>query len=112
MPGSKRALARFRLPDDEPVCNLDDPAMLASLTLRPSDVVSRDYSRTKAWARQIYGQRKWVGVRWWSYYDPRWATFGLWNTNRLELEDVTVLQLDDPAVRDASRVIVRRMSSH
>jgi hypothetical protein len=46
LPGSARAIARFRLPDDALVCNLDDPAVLQELGLRPSDVVSRDYART------------------------------------------------------------------
>jgi hypothetical protein len=73
--GGARAIARFHLPDDAPVCNLDDAALLQSLDLRPSDVVSRDDARSRAWARKIYEPRRW------------WASFGLWNLTRLRLED-------------------------
>lgn len=109
LPGSVRAIGRFRLPDDAPVCNLDDPAWLQSLDLRPSDVVSRDYGRTRTWARRIFEERKWVGVRWWSYYDPQWASFGLWDIAQLALEDVRILRLADRALQEASRTIVRRV---
>ena len=111
LPGSARAIARFHLPDEAQVCNLDDPARLRALNLRPSDVVSRDYARTRAWAQRIYEQRKWVGVRWWSYYDPQWSSFGLWNIGELELEDVLFLRLDNPALQQASRTIARRVVS-
>jgi len=107
--GSARAMARFHLPDDAPICNLDDPALLQTLALRPSDIVSRDYTRSRAWARRIYEQGKWFGVRWWSYYDSQWASFGLWNMSRLRLEEVKLLRLDEPALLDASRTIARRI---
>lgn len=110
LPSSVRALARYRLSDDEPLCDLDDPEQLQAFRLRPSDVVGRDYSRTRAWARRIYAQRRWTGVRWWSYYDPRWASVGLWDTGRLELEGVRPLRLDDAALIEASHTIVRRIA--
>jgi hypothetical protein len=112
LPGSRRALARYRLDDTgkaAPVCNLDDPKQLLALRLRPSDVVSREYGRTRAWALRIYDQKAWAGVRWWSYYEPSWSSFGLWNVRSLGLEQVSSLSLDDPALLEASRVIVRRV---
>jgi hypothetical protein len=109
LPGSARAIARFHLPDDAPVCNLDDPALLKTLRLRPSDIVSRDYARSKAWSRRIYEQRRWFGARWWSYYDSQWASFGLWDISRLQLDEVKLLRLDDPALLDAGRTIARRI---
>ena len=109
LPGSMRAIARYRLSDEAPLCDLDDPELLRRLRLRPSEVVSRDYGRTRAWARRIYEQRQWIGVRWWSYYDPRWASVGLWDTSRLEVEDVQSLRVDHPALVEASRTIVRRI---
>jgi hypothetical protein len=112
LPGSARAIARFHLPDDAPVCNLDDPALLEKLGLRPSDVVTRDYVRSRAWAQRIHEQGKWFGVRWWSYYDPQWASFALWNISQLKLEDVRFLRLDEPALREASRTIARRIVTH
>jgi hypothetical protein len=110
LPGSVRAIARYRLPDDVPICNLDDLKQLLALGLRPSDVVNRDYARSRAWARRIYEQGKWSGVRWWSYYDPAWSSFGLWDIKRLTLEEVSPLSLDHPALIEASRTIVRRVA--
>jgi hypothetical protein len=109
LPGSARAIARYRLLDEARLCDLDDPEQLKRLGLRPSEVVSRNYSRTRSWARRIYEQRQWIGVRWWSYYDPRWASIGLWDFSRLEVEDVRSLRLDEPAMIEASRTIARRI---
>jgi hypothetical protein len=109
LPGSARAIARFHLPDDARICNLDDPALLQTLGLRPSDIVSRDYARSRAWARKIYDQQRWLGAKWWSYYDSQWASFGLWNLSGLKLDEVKLLRLDDPAFLKASRTIARRI---
>ncbi len=107
LPGSTRALARYKLADEEAVCNLDDARLLLELGLRPSEVVTRDYVHSRGWSMRIYDQRRWSGIRWWSYYDPRWASFGLWNIGRLSLEEISVLRLDNPALLEASRTIVR-----
>jgi hypothetical protein len=109
LPGSSRALACFRLHEDTTVCDLDDPARLIQLDLRPSDVVSRDYARTRAWALRIHRQKKWAGIRWWSYYDAQWASYGLWSFEGLVLEEVRTLRLDESAVVEASRTISRRI---
>lgn len=107
LPGSIRAIARYELPAGEAICDLDDARQLLKLKLRPSEVVTRDYARSRAWARRIYKQRQWSGVRWWSYYEPMWASFGLWDIRRLKLESTAVLQLEYPALIEASRTIVR-----
>lgn len=109
LPGSARALARYRLPTQAPVCDLDDPARLLDLSLRPSDIVTRDYHRSRAWARRIHARGEWSGVRWWSYYDPQWSSFGLWDIRNLAVEEVAVLRISDPAIREAARVISRRV---
>lgn len=106
-PGSRRAIARFDLLDKEPVCNLDDARQLLTLKLRPTDVVTRDYNRSRAWARRIYSMQRWSGVRWWSYYDPKWASFAIWDLRSVALQDVSVIELDDPALLEASRTIAR-----
>ena len=77
------------------------------MKLRPSEIVLRDYMRTRAWARRIYEQRKWSGIGWWSYYDSRWTSFGLWDISKLAVSDVEILTLDHPALLEASRMIVR-----
>ncbi len=111
LPGSVRAIARYHLQDELPVCNLDDPDRLSALRLRPSEIVSRDYARTRVWAREIYDQGAWVGVRWWSYYDPRWGSIGLWDAKKLVLEEVLELRLDHAALIEAGRTISRRIIS-
>ena len=95
LPGSVRPVARYGLAASARICNLDDPAQLAALGLRPSEIVSREYTRTREWARRIYRQGGWTGVRWWSYYDPRWSSFGLWDMSGVSIIDVRVLRLDD-----------------
>jgi hypothetical protein len=107
--GSVRALARYELDSRKFLCDLDDPKQLLRLRLCPSDVVSREYARTRAWARRIFETRAWAGISWWSYYDPQWTSVGLWKTDRLSLVEVRELRLDDPSLLDAARVIVRRI---
>ena len=109
LPGSTRALARYELAEDSAICNLDDTERLLALRLRPSDVVSRDYAHTRAWALRLYHEKRWAGVRWWSYYDPQWASFGIWAPGSLALVDVTALTLNSPALLEASRTIARRV---
>ena len=110
-PGSARAIACYNLAKGVRLCDLDDPEQLKTLGLRPSDVVNRDYVRTRAWARRIYEQGDWAGVRWWSYYDARWASVGLWETEGLAIEEVRALRLEDAAVLEASGTIARRIVS-
>ena len=107
VPGSFRAIARYEIPETTSICDLDDPTQLVALDLRPSDVVSRDYNRTRNWARRIYQQGRWNGVRWWSYYDPRWSSIGLWETAGLTLADVRALRLDDATLAEAALIICR-----
>jgi hypothetical protein len=109
LPGSAPTIARYRLAADTSICNLDDAEQLLALGLRPSEVVGRDYTRSRAWARRIYDQGKWSGVRWWSYYHPAWSSYGLWEVRSLTLDEVTPLTLDHPALIEASRTIVRRI---
>ena len=99
LPGSRRSLARYRLKSADVICNLDDPKQLIALGLRPSDVVSRDYAVSRARGRDASlirktTSRKWIGLRWWSYYSPKWSSYGLWDLHGLAFEDVTPLRLD------------------
>ena len=110
LPGSVRAIAQFHLDEDAPVCDLDDPSQLLALGLRPSDVVSRNYDTTRAWARRLHDQRQWIGVKWWSFYNPAWYSFGFWDIRTLRLEAVRPLRLSDAEVLEAARTIVRRVA--
>ncbi|MDT4936775.1 MAG: hypothetical protein QOG80_446 [Pseudonocardiales bacterium] len=109
LPGSVRALARYDLDDDRgPVCDLDDAARLVELRLRPSQVVTRDRTVTQGWATEIHGRHEFAGVSWWSYYDPRWGSVGLWDVSALELVAVDVLdELDRPEIAEAADVLGR-----
>jgi hypothetical protein len=109
LPGSVRAIARYRIAEETSVCDLDDPARLVNLALRPSEVVSRDYAQTRAWALRIYQQNIWAGIRWWSYYNPAWSSIGLWDIKALIVEDIAPLRLDNPDLLEAGRSIVRRI---
>jgi hypothetical protein len=109
LPRSVRAIARYGLDTRVALCDLDDARQLLALDLRPSHVVTRDYGQTRKWARRIYGQHRWGGVRWWSYYDARWASIGLWDIQGLTVEEVLPLTLETLALEEASRLIVRRI---
>jgi hypothetical protein len=108
LPGSVRALASYSLDDAAPVCDLDDSARLVELGLRPSQVVTKERAVTQRWALDIHNLGRFAGVRWWSYYDPRWGSIGLWDLRAIKLLDVRVLDdVDDPDVVDAADVLNR-----
>lgn len=109
LPGSRRSLATYEIADERPVFDLDDPSALTSLALRPSQVVTRDRQVTQRWALTVYAQGRWSGVRWWSYYDPQWYSYAVWDIAALAVRSGTIraLAIDDPAVIEAS-VILRR----
>jgi len=108
LPGSQRALVHYELSDGVGVCDMDDADRLVELGLRPSQVVTRDRTVTQGWAARIFEQGRFAGVRWWSYYDPRWGSFGLWDTADLRVVATEVLDsLDHPAVVEAADVLCR-----
>lgn len=88
--GSVRALATF---DSSQVVavDLDDPRALLDRALRPSRVVTRQRGTTQGWALEIFREERWDGVRWWSFHNPEWGSYGLWELNGLEVTDVTAL---------------------
>jgi len=107
LPESQRALAIYDLDDDSPILDLDDAAALLRLELRPSDVVSRDRKTTQAWALRIYQEGTWVGIRWWSRWEPTWGSCALWDLAPLRLHDVTSLSRDHLAIAQAARALNR-----
>lgn len=99
------ALAAFRLRDDR-ICDLDDPRALMERDLRPSRIVTRDREITQRWARDIHSEGRWIGVSWWSFYDPAWASMGLWEHDSLAVtEHPEPLTADHPAVRAATEIL-------
>ncbi|MDJ0459326.1 hypothetical protein PUN71_019150 [Arthrobacter sp. NQ7] len=93
------------------VLDLDDPEVLQEWALRASSVVSRDRASTQQWARSMYDTGDYAGVSWWSFYEPRWASFGLWDVSGLTVAgEPEPLTLAHDAVRDAATPIRRVVS--
>lgn len=107
LPGSRQALVTYSLPKVFSVCDLDDPKRLAQMELRPSRVVTRDRTITQRWALDIFNSREFVGVSWWSYYNPDWASMGLWETSPLIVANVDLLSWEHPALRKAADALNR-----
>lgn len=103
--GSVTALATYRF-DGEPL-DLDDPAVLVERSLRPSRVVTRNRETTQRWALDIWRERRWPGVRWWSFWWPEWGSVGLWALDELTALDVSPLSREHPALLDAQSTLNR-----
>jgi hypothetical protein len=113
LPGAKRALGTYEIPDDTGLLDLDDARNLLARGLRPTQVIERNRPATQAWALDIYNERKagtgarlWAGVRWWSYHRPQWRVVGLWGVTPAPVR-VDALDLAHPAVIDAARVLAK-----
>lgn len=107
--GAMRVVAEYELSDSTRVLDLDDVASLAELVIRPSEVVTRDRAVTQAWAIRAYRKRRWAGIRWWSYYDPRWYAYGLWDISKLRFREADVLSSTHPALLEAASVLKRTL---
>lgn len=106
--GNPFALARYTAPEDASVVDLDDAGELVELRLKPSDVVSRDRTKTQQWARGLFLANRGIGIGWWSYYDPEIHSFGLWDISRIVLDGEPVaLGLDSPEVQATAERISR-----
>lgn len=99
--GSVRAVAEIDA--DVDVVDLDDATALLERGLRPSHVVTRARAVTQQWALAIFHEGRWGGVRWWSYHDPEWGSFGLWDVGGLRVVDVKPLAEEVDHVRDVAR---------
>jgi RES domain len=110
LPGSRFALATYEISDTVALRSLDDARALLDQGLRPSQVVTRDRTVTQAWAARIQATMHFVGVGWWSYYDPTWQSIALWDIAHLTLIDAPrALSVRDANVRRAATAIVRRL---
>jgi len=115
--GSRRALGVYSLPDNCPLLDLDDAGNLLDRGLRPTQVIERNRPSTASWARKIWeeqnfaGDRKWEGVRWWSYHRPVWRIVGYWGASNPVCEEVRELSVSDMYVKDAARILNRPIGS-
>jgi hypothetical protein len=101
-----RAVATIVLTDDR-VLDLDEPKALLDRGLRPSRVVTVERRITQAWALRIFDESAWSGVSWWSYWDPRWTTFGIWHAEAVRVARVEPLTMQSRALREAAEVLNR-----
>ncbi len=112
--GFSARLVTFDLSDDRRVLDLDNPDELAARMLRPSRVVTRDRITTQAWAARVHDEARWVGVSWWSFYNPDWTACGLWSppdastVEGLAVVHIETLDGEHPAVVEAGRSLLRR----
>lgn len=119
VPGSKRTLGVFEIPDNAALLDLDDANTLRDRALRPTQVIARNRPVTQGWALDIYreatttGERKWDGVRWWSYHRPHWVVIALWNPRHENPIHTFVknekLSLRHPAVVSAARSLGKQI---
>ena len=65
MPGLRRAMAVFSVPDDLAVFNFDDAANLQRVGMRPSDVVIRNKAVTQRRAASLFEERNADGSHRW-----------------------------------------------
>jgi len=106
--GHPLALVRIEVPDDlaAGVVDLDDPARLLALSLRPSDVASDDRSRTREIAARLYDGGA-TGLRWWSKLSGDWhgvvLFLGRAPLGRLTIGAPEVLTRGHPSVVAACR---------
>lgn len=114
VPGARRVLGVYDLPDDLRICDLDDPHRLVELGLRPTQVVTRNLAVTSAWAHRIWsenspavGGRTWQAVQWWSYHRPHWSVLASWE--RPKLVEHQPLSLAHPAVIAAATSLNRSL---
>ena len=104
--GTVKALVKYE--GNPAILDLDEPQVLQNWSLRPSSVVSKDRAATQLWARSMYDTGDYAGLSWWSYYDPRWASYGLWDVSGLRAAGTPeALTIDHPAVENAASLIRR-----
>jgi hypothetical protein len=106
------ALAELELPDDAPLVDLDDPAVLRRERLRPSSVATRAREVTQPQARALHeAHPAAAGLRWWSTFESLWANVTLFDRARpaLRLATVRTLGLEDEEIGAAADVLGLRL---
>ncbi len=108
--GHPYALAAYDVVEDERICNLDNACRLLAYRLNPSDVVATERETTQAWAARIYEADQWIGISWWSRYDSRWQSMGIWDRASLAaIGTPEELSPTHPALVEAASVLPRQI---
>ncbi len=106
IPGAQRALGVYRLADDVPYVDLDDAQTLVERKMRPSQVIAHNRPYTQGKALEVYQEKKWNGIRWWSFHRPQWRVWCLWDIDP-ECEEVQDLDVSHVAVRDVASTLAK-----
>lgn len=110
IPGSRRALGVYQLPDDLSYVDLDDAQTLVDRAMRPTQVIERNRPFTQGKALAMYDEGRWNGLRWWSFHRPQWRVWCLWDVDPACV-DVEALDVAHVAVRDAASALGRSVAS-
>lgn len=106
IPGARRALGIFEVDDGLPYVDLDDPQRLVELGVRPSQVIERNLPYTQSLAARIYEEHRYHGIRWWSFHQPQWRVWCLWEVSPTAVQ-IDPLSVSHPAVVDAARTLIK-----
>jgi hypothetical protein len=102
------ALAQLVLDDDDVLLlDLDDPTVLVSTELRPSQVATNTRATTQAYAARLFDEHpQAMGLRWWSTLEASLANLTLYDraASILSLAGVEPLTLEHPATKDAAEM--------
>ena len=103
--GRALALAQLALAGDAVLVDLDDPAVLAAESLRPSAVATSRRAVTQAYSARMFETRaEAAGLRWWSTLESSWINVTLFDraAPSLSVRRVTPLAAGDDEVRAAA----------
>jgi hypothetical protein len=107
-PAGRLALARLRLRTGGDLVDLDNPAELVRTGLRPSEVATRRRAATQAQAARLHeAEPQAGGLRWWSTLEASWLNVTIFDraAHRIELVEVSRLEIDDERVGDAAELL-------
>ena len=109
--GLHYALATYEMANEDAILSLNDVDALKSLGItRPSNVVTRDRTKTQAWARTIFESGQFAGISWWSYYGPDWTVMGLWDRSAVNIVGMPQeITFESAIVRETAVAIVRQI---
>lgn len=102
------ALVQVDCTGDQRLIDLDDPEVLTSTRLRPSQVATKARTVTQAYAARIFDTHPMaVGLRWWSTLEASLTNFTLYDraASALRLIDSTPLTLEHSATREAADLL-------
>jgi hypothetical protein len=102
------ALVQVDCAGDKRLLDLDDPEVLTSTRLRPSQVATKARAVTQAYAARIFDAHPAaVGLRWWSTLEASLTNFTLYDraASALRLVDSETLTLDHTATQEAADLL-------